>query len=138
MGEQRTQELAVSEPESQKREVPSKLLFHWIKSRFFRVVHADGAFGGISSRGYLHFSLYNERAAIPRLSERDLTVHADGKVTAGRERVVEGREGVVREIEIEVLMDHRSAVEFFNWLKEKIDILETMQEEQKNDDKRSK
>jgi hypothetical protein len=125
-------ERPVSEPEGQKPEVPSRLLFHWIKSGLFRVVHADGAYGGISPRGYLHFAIYNERAAIPRLSERDVTVTENG-ILAGPERIVESREGSVREIEVEVIMDHRTALEFFNWFKEKIQILEKMQAETKPD-----
>jgi hypothetical protein len=122
-------ELAVTEPEGQKPEVPSRLLFHWIKSRFFRVVHADGAFGGISPRGYLHFAFYNERAAIPRLSERDITKGAGDSFVAGPERVTEGREGSVREVEVEIMMDHRTAREFLEWLRGQLEFLDKTQQE---------
>lgn len=124
----------MSEPESQKKEVPSRVLYHWIKSGLFRVVHADGAYGGISSRGNLHFSLYNERAAIPRLSERDIKVNEDGSIVAGPERTTESREGFVREVEVEVMMDYKTAVEFFEWLEQKVGILRKMQQDPKTDD----
>jgi hypothetical protein len=123
----------VSEPESQKKEVPSRLLYHWIKSGLFRVVHADGAYGGISSRGFLHFALYNERAAIPRVSERDITVSEDGSVSAGPERTTDSREGLVREVEVEIMMDYRTAVEFLEWFEQKVGILRKMHGEPKID-----
>ena len=124
----------VREPEDQKPEVPSRLLFHWIKSGYFRVVHADGAYGGISPRGYVHFALYNERAAIPKLSEREVSTTEDGSVVAGPERTVESREGSIREVEVEIIMDQRTAFEFFEWFKQKIEILQKIQAEVKSDD----
>jgi hypothetical protein len=131
-------ESAVSEPESQQKEVPSRLLYHWIKSSLFRVVHADGAYGGVTSRGYLNFSLYNERAAIPRVSERDVTVGKDGAIVAGPERTTDSREGFVREVEVEVLMDYRTAVEFLEWLKQKVEIMDKLRKEAKTDADASK
>ena len=124
----------MGETDNQEGGVPSRLLFHWIKSGHFRVVHADGAYGGISSRGYLQFALYNERAAIPRVSEREVKVSEDGSISAGPERTTESREGLVREVEVEVMMDYRTALEFFEWFKQKIEIMQKMREEARVND----
>jgi hypothetical protein len=94
-----------------------ELEFDFIKSNFFRVIKADGAFGGLTGNGSLHMALYSERNAIPTK-----TVH---KVMAGglgpeiREKR-EGRKAVVREVEIDVTMDIGVAIVLRNWLDEKI------------------
>jgi hypothetical protein len=36
------------------------------KSGLFRVVHADGFWGGPTPKGNIHFACYSERPAIPR------------------------------------------------------------------------
>jgi hypothetical protein len=38
---------------------------HYIKSKDFRVIYAEGAWGGPSPHGMIAFSLYNERPPIP-------------------------------------------------------------------------
>jgi hypothetical protein len=51
-----------------KRRTQKKLTeieFDFIKSNFFRVIHVDGAFGGLSPNGFVHMALYSERRAIP-------------------------------------------------------------------------
>lgn len=63
-----------------------KLNFHYIKSRHFRVIHADGAFGGVTAKGYIHFAFYNERGAIPRITE--VNIKADG--TTSKEKTLRG------------------------------------------------
>ena len=95
--------------------------FHMLKSNYFRVVHADGAWGGITPRGLIAYSFYNERGAIPRQTQATLT-STDGVsfAAAGPEQVVDGRDGVVRELEVEVIMDFAAAQEFHKWLGEKL------------------
>lgn len=43
-----------------------QIRFNYIKSAQFRVIHADGAIGGVTPNGFIHMALFNERAAIPR------------------------------------------------------------------------
>ena len=74
--------------------------FHYIKSSLFRVIHADGAYGGVTARGYIHVTFYNERKAIPQRTT--VTVDADTKIA--REIITASRGGVVRELEIGVLL----------------------------------
>jgi hypothetical protein len=111
----------------------SVILFHYIKSSFFRVIYAEGAYGGVTPRGKLHFSLYNERPAIPRLTEVD--VAEDGVTTSGPERIVETRAGIVREVETQILMDLPVAIEFHSWLGSQILKAQKISEENKKNGK---
>lgn len=112
--------MAMSDDKDAETEIPPNVLFHYIKSNQFRVIHADGAYGGISPRGYIHFALYNERTAIPRTTSLDLVSSKAGVGTYGNEVRVDGRDGYVREIEIDVMMDIRAAKNLHEWLDEKI------------------
>ncbi|MEQ1942261.1 hypothetical protein ABMA32_07540 [Mesorhizobium sp. VNQ89] len=88
------------------------------KSNFFRVVHADGCYGGITPRGAVNIAFYSERKAIPLRTKM--------KVVEGvtqPETVVESKPGFVRELEVDIFMDFNSSVSFFVWFKEKIDTL---------------
>ncbi len=98
---------------------PQDIEFHYIKSNLFRAIHADGAYGGVTARGYIHLSFNNERRAIPRRTILSL----DAETQTSRETVIETREGVVRELEVDVLMDEVSTAELIDWLKAKLDQL---------------
>lgn len=90
--------------------------FHYLKSNHFRVVFAEGAVGGPTPRGHLAFALYNERQAIPRQTAIDFK-----DMQPSPERYVEGRQGMVREVEVEVIMDVTAAEAFHEWFGNKLD-----------------
>jgi hypothetical protein len=81
------------------------------KGNFFRVIHADGVFGGPSPRGLITMSFNNERVALPRRSRIPIK---DG--VAGPEEILETKGGIFREIETTVMMDIASALSFHEWL----------------------
>jgi hypothetical protein len=112
---------------------PNLIEFHYIKSSFFRVVYAEGAYGGLTPRGKIYFSLYNERPAIPRRTEMQFS--EDGETAVGPERITDTRGGIVREVEAEILMDVSAAVEFHNWLGERIQQWKAMSKEIKKNAK---
>lgn len=89
-----------------------KVAFHYLKSTQFRVVHGDGIVGGVTPGNDLHFSVFSERAAIPQMVVVGL--NDDGTLGAEISRV--GRKGVVREVEVDVIMDLRAAIGFRDWL----------------------
>lgn len=93
--------------------------FFYEKSNHFRVVHADGVYGGITPMGYLHFALYNERHPIPKVSALPIS---DGR-PAGPEVVKEKKDGIFREVEVDVIMDINIAIAFKQWLDEKVKAL---------------
>lgn len=116
-----------STPETfEKQVLPSQIPYHYIKSNYYRVVHADGAFGGVTTRGLIHMDLFSERNPIPQMMT--LQVQPDGRLG---EEIAGGtvkREGVVREMEVGATMDLSTAKAILTWLQDKIDVLERLQQ----------
>ena len=97
---------------------PTTVRFHYLKSNLFRVVHVDGAIGGLTPTGFVQMALYSDRLPIPKV-----TVHELDGANLGEEkpeaRVT--RDGLVREIEMAVLMDLRTTIALRDWLDDKIE-----------------
>lgn len=87
--------------------------FHYLKANQFRVIHVDGALGGVTPRFLIHMSLYSERPAIPQQQVFDLT--SSGKLKDGPPRAI-GKDGVVRELEVDAMMDLDTAKSIGEWL----------------------
>jgi hypothetical protein len=102
--------------QSQKTE---DIVFSYLKSNYFRVIHADGAWGGLSPRGDIHIAFYNERAAIPDVSKLAVS---EGKVIALEEFAASSQ--LVREVEVDVVVDLVTAKGLQAWLTDKIRALE--------------
>ena len=98
--------------------------YHYIKSNDFRVIHADGAIGSVTGRGYLNLAFYNERRAIPQKT----TVSFDADTKVPHESVTATRGGVVREVEVGVLLDARTTAELIEWLRTKLEDLHKVNE----------
>lgn len=96
-----------------------RVRFHYIKSNHFRVVYATGAYGGLGPSGTnIHVSFYNDRHPVPQQLMHVL--NKDG--TLGAE-VPEGRvskDGIVREVEADVVMDLPAAIALRDWLSRKL------------------
>ena len=114
--------MAESEEEQRPPGTARRVVFHYIKSKSFRVIHADGAIGGITPRMSLHIALFSERPAIPQKIVN--AINPDGSL--GEEIVEERvtREGFVREVEVEVLMNLEAAKAFLGWLQGHVSTLE--------------
>lgn len=104
---------------------PGTVKFHYLKGNFFRVVHADGAIGGITPSREIFFSLFSERGAIPQLIEQ--AVNADGSL--GAEIKKTGKEGIVREIEVGVMLSPTTARRIAEWLAKQAEILDASEPE---------
>jgi len=118
--------------------VLDKIKFHYIKGNFFRVIHVDGAFGGISPTGEIFFSLFSQRPPIPQLTVQQ--VKEDGEL--GDEIVSERvtKDGLVRELEIGVSMRPEVAETLIKFLQERVDIYHKMagQKEEEKEQKTNK
>jgi hypothetical protein len=86
-------------------EFPPSLKFHYIKGNFFRVVHADGAIGGLTPSRQIFMSVYSERSAIPKVIEME--VSSEGNL--GNEIRREGKDGLVRELEVGIMLSASAA-----------------------------
>ena len=96
-----------------------RVRFHYLKSTQFRVIHADGAIGGITPTGKIHVSFYSERSPIPRETVQKINPE-DGSLgdIIHEETVI--REGIIREMDFDVLMDIQTAKNVCKWLDDKI------------------
>ena len=88
---------------------------HFIKSNYFRVIHADGAWGGTTPQLNIQMVLYNERQPIPTRIDYDLSEMGQVK-EVGRE----SRRGIVREVEVSIVMSPELARSLRTWLTDKL------------------
>ena len=103
-----------------KKKVPASVTFHYLKSTQYRVVHVDGAIGGPTPNGFIHISMYNERAAIPR--EQTFSVNENGTLGGIERETTHG--GIVREMEVDAIMNLNVAKNLRDWLTMNIDRIE--------------
>jgi len=106
---------------------PKQLRIEYKKSQSFRVIHADGAYGGTSPRLQLFLAFYSERFPIPQV----LTYETSASGAPEREIIQEreSKEGVFREVEVAVMMDLPAAKGFAAWLNEQVAALEKRREQ---------
>lgn len=95
----------------------------YVKSNFFRVVHSDGAWGGISPQGNIHIAFYNERSAIPDISKLHISKQTSEQV---KPEEFEAESKVVREVEVDVVMDLGTSIQLRDWLDDKIKKLQQL------------
>ncbi|WP_145987240.1 MULTISPECIES: hypothetical protein [Bradyrhizobium] len=92
--------------------------FHFEKSRYFRVIHVDGAAGGFSpGNRNVHLAIFSERSPLPRTVVHNV---ADGVLGAEIESRRESKKGVFREIEADLVMSIETAIALREWLNERI------------------
>ena len=97
----------------------NKVKFHYIKGNFFRVVHMDGVFGGLSPSGDIFASVFSQRPPIPTLTVQSVKETGELGDELMSERAV--RDGLVREIEIGLVMRPEVAEQLIKWLQERVD-----------------
>jgi hypothetical protein len=105
-------------PRSPKKPTPpAEIEFDFIKSNFYRVIKADGVFGGLAPNGSLHLGVYSERMPYPQQMFHKIENGSVGPEDVAR-RV--GRKGVLRELEVGISMDVAQAMVLRTWLDERI------------------
>jgi len=100
-----------------------RVVFDYIKSQHFRVIHADGAAGSITATGHIHMAIYSERLAIPQRMAFKVT--AGGRLGALIPSETIAREGMVREVEVGVMMNLQTAEALQEWLAKRIEELKS-------------
>ena len=96
--------------------LPDQIRFDFVRSPFFRVVHSNGAWGGITPHQELSVTFYSERLSLPR--------HITHQVTQGGlgpEISRDSTKNIQREYEVEVLMSMNEAVNLHQWIGVKIE-----------------
>lgn len=114
-------EKVASKNEQKPEKIPTEVKFDYIKSNQFRVIHVDGAHGGVSPKGLIQMAFFSERAPIPTSETYSLE---QGKL--GQRKEVEQRDAIVREVEVETLIDLQVAKVIVQWLGERINQAEKL------------
>jgi hypothetical protein len=99
---------------------PSSIKLYHEKGNFFRVIHADGAIGGLTPTREIFMSLFSQRAAIPKEIEQALTTEGHLGEEVGRV----GKSGIFRELEVGVVMTPATARKIAEWLQQQATIAE--------------
>ncbi|MFC1587501.1 hypothetical protein ACFL54_04245, partial [Planctomycetota bacterium] len=86
-----------------KDEQAKGIAIHYIKSNFFRAMHADGFWGGVAGNGKIHMSPYSERTPIPTRTWNEVTENNTLGMEIEGQR--DGKVGIVREVDAEIIMD---------------------------------
>lgn len=117
-------------PEPEKINFGSVKLFHK-KSGNFRVVHADGAWGGVNNTGIVHLTFFAEHPAIPTT----VTYPLDKNGLMVNTPTQECDEGQHREMEIDVALSLPAALQvqatLGNFIKVAIEQMNQMNEQAK-------
>lgn len=107
-------------------EAPKEIDFHYVKSNFFRTIHIDGAYGGLTPGGGIFMGLFSQRFPIPQKVTSEIE---DGQI--GKEVRKELRSGIFREVEAGVIMDKETAINLRAWLGAKIKEIDSKSREGK-------
>jgi hypothetical protein len=103
-------------PSPAEAKLASQLEFHFIRSPLFRSVPADGAWFNPDATGTIHMVFFNEYAAIPdriivNLDERGMFVSEGQRIA---------KQGMTRELEVDVVMNFADAAQFHATLGENL------------------
>lgn len=110
------------------------VVFHYVRSKHFRVIHADGAHGGVTVRGYVSVNFYSERGLTPPRT----TLAVDAESGETKETAGETRGHVVRELEVSVMLDEQSTNQLVVWLQQKLVQLQQVKDMKKQQQEKAK
>ncbi len=99
---------------------PSSIKIYYEKGKFFRVIHVDGALGGLTPTRNIFVSLYSQRDPLPQLIVQRF--FPDG--TLGEEIGREGKTGLFREMEVGLSLTAPVARELAKFLLTQADLLD--------------
>lgn len=104
---------------------PTTVAFEYIKSADFRTVWCDGAVGGVTPAGFIHFAIYSERPAIPRRQVFQVTNDIDVGQRLGPEVLEKriSRDAFVREMPVDVMVSTSVAESLAQWLLQQVEII---------------
>lgn len=90
--------------------------FHYLKSRDFRTVYAEGVIGSSTPSDRIVCAFYNERAAMPNYQK--FSLKDDGDI----DKLIdaEGKTGFIRELEVALSMDRDMAEALVRFLSDRI------------------
>lgn len=88
---------------------------HYEKNPMYRTIFTDGAIGGVTPVGQINLSFYATRQAIPKSITHELA--KDGVVMNEIKISDDSKSGIIREIEVGVYMNMKSAKDLYEFFK---------------------
>ncbi len=104
-------------------EIPSEITFHFKKSNLFRVIHVDGAVGNLTPKGNVFMTMYSERASLPDWARHQIV--EGGRIGEQAELHTESL-GIMRELEVGMIIDLPTAKALISWLSNMINQAESL------------
>jgi hypothetical protein len=101
-----------------------QLPIHFIKSTCFRVIHANGVWYGGDNQRNLHLTFFNERNPIPKTMVVKLDEH--GEVVGEDISKRDSRHGMVREMEVDIVLSVPVALELYKSLGENLKAIQAL------------
>lgn len=87
--------------------------YYFTQTPDYRVIHVDGAFGGPTPQGNLFLGLFSEHFPLPERVSHHI---AGGKLSDELPEHRVTRDGIIREVEVGVVMDLQAAKALHDWL----------------------
>jgi hypothetical protein len=100
---------------------------YYQRGRHYRTIEAEGAQAGITPRGKVQFTLFSELRPTPEFVLH--RVSPTGNLGDVLEQVV--KEGIVREVEVNVVMDLATTVQFIDLLQRTLQQIQALSEQRK-------
>ena len=103
----------------------TEVSFELIKSRYFRSIHVDGAFGGISPTGnYLRMGIFNEGQPIPqKITHSIIQGNQLGPENIEKRSI---NNCFIREVEADLIMNFETAKLLKDWLEQQLILVEQL------------
>jgi hypothetical protein len=95
------------EKKSDQNVMPSEVAIHFIKGTQFRVAPANGAWFGADPQGNFHLTFYSERTPLP--TKIIVKLNENGQFMEEDFSKRESRDGIVREMEVDIVMSIAAA-----------------------------
>ena len=113
-----------AQPEQLSDAEPATVDINYLKATDFREIACDGALGGPTPQGKLWVAFYTERYPLPRIVRHQIiTKHEDRFELEPDGKAIEGRQGVVRNVEFGVYLSVESATRLRDWLNNQIEVI---------------
>jgi hypothetical protein len=102
---------------------PDRIGIHYQRSRHYRTIHADGAQFGVTPRAAIQFTLFTDQRPMPEFVLHQL--NPDGNLGEVIEEAK--KEGVIREVEANIVMDVATATSFVEKLQDILKQIKSLQ-----------
>jgi hypothetical protein len=102
--------------------LPEKVKIHYIKTPQFRNIFISGVYGGGAlGINKIYMGLFSDRMPFPQITVSNVE---NGMVTSENNSEKISKDGIIRDVEANVILDLATAKILVNWLQEKIKGLE--------------